>query len=311
MAGLLASAGAASSQEVCPSGTVRIIVPFPAGGPVDSAARVLSNPLAKVLDRTVLIENKSGASGSLGAAHVVQQPGDGCTILMAYDTHGVNPALIPNLPFDTLKDLRPIMLVGTIPNVVAVHASSPWRTLADLIAAARAGRLTYGTGGNGSLAHLGTKALENRLDLHMQHVPFRGGAPVVQAILGKHVDIAVGSVLSLAPVIADGSIRALAQTGATRHPFLPDVPTLAEAFGKDLTAVSWIGVFVPASAPDAVAGKIKAAFSAAIAQPDARDRLAALGVELSGAGSAELDRFLRDEIARWKQVVEKNGIRPD
>jgi tripartite-type tricarboxylate transporter receptor subunit TctC len=307
----LASAAPVSAAEICPSGTIKIVVPFQAGGPVDTAARLLAVPLQKSLERTVVIENRAGASGAVGTGHVAQAPGDGCTVLMSYDTHGVNPVLIPNLAFDTQKDLRSVMLVGTIPNIIAVHKSRPWMSLSDLMAAAKGGELNYGTGGTGTIAHLATKLIETEYGVRMRHVPFRGGGPTAQAVLGNHVDFAAGSVLVLSPLVRDGSIRALVQTGRKRHPLLPGVPTATELGLKDLVAESWIGVFLPASTSDAVAGELTQALKAALADPGTRERMAAVAIEIWGAGRAELDAFVASEITRWRQVILAHAIKPD
>jgi tripartite-type tricarboxylate transporter receptor subunit TctC len=303
----------AEAQAFCPESVIKLIVPFPAGGPVDSTARIISEPLREVLEQTVILETRTGASGTTATAFVAQQPGNGCTVLLSYDTHGVNPALFDNLPYDTLTAFKPVTLLGTIPNVLAAHPSTPWKALEELVAAARGkdDEFAYATGGNGTIAHLTMKRIEQIYDIRMRHVPYRGAAPAVQDTLGGHVPMMMGSVLALGPATRDGRLRALVQTGARRHPLLPETPTLSERVERGFEAVSWIGVFLPASAPDALATRLNGALRDVLAKPDVKQRLAALGVEIVASSPAELQAFVENEVRRWSEVARRYNVKAE
>ena len=208
----------------------RIIVPFPPGGTVDPLARMVQPGLQQRLGTTIIIENKPGASGSLGAAQVAKSPPDGSSWLFVFDTHAVNPFL-QSLPFDTEKDLEPALLIGTAPNVLATHPGRPFKTFADVIAAAKAkpDSITYGSIGNGSLGHLTMVLLGQRAGVKMVHVPYRGGGPLMNDALAGHVDLAIGSAALVTPQVKGDKLRGPAQTSAARVPGLPSVPTVIES----------------------------------------------------------------------------------
>lgn len=303
----------ARAQAFCPENVIKLVIPFPPGGPVDSTARIISEPLREILGQTVILETRTGASGTTATAYVAQQPGNGCTILLSYDTHGVNPALFENLPFDTLTAFKPVTLVGTIPNVLAVNPSAPWKTLDDLVAAAKAkpDELTYATGGSGTVAHLTMKRIEQVYDIRMRHVPYRGGAPALQDTLGGHVPMMMGSVLALGPSIRDNRLHALVQTGARRHPMLPDTPTIAELGQPGFEVVSWIGVFLPASAPDALVTRLNGALKTVLARGDIQERVSGLGVQIVGSSPAELQTFVENEVKRWTEIVKRYNVKAE
>src|SRR5882762_3925415 len=201
---LLASGTAARAVEpFCPESAVKIVVPFPPGGPTDISARLLGERLRERLGQNVIVEARAGGSGSIGTGYVAQQPGNGCTILLSYDTHAVNPALYP-LPFDTVAAFKPVMLIGTIPNALAVHASQPWKTFDELIAAAKKTELVYATGASAGVAHFAMKLIEQIYGVELRHVPYKGGAPATQDLVGGHVPMMMGSVFVLAPAVSDG-----------------------------------------------------------------------------------------------------------
>jgi tripartite-type tricarboxylate transporter receptor subunit TctC len=306
---VLLSAGAVHAVEpFCPESAVKIVVPFPPGGPTDISARLLGEKLRDRLGQNVIVEARAGASGSIGTGYVAQQPGNGCTVLLAYDTHAVNPALYP-LPFDTVAAFKPVMLVGTIPNAVAVHPSQPWKTLDQLIAAARTGELVYASGASAGVAHFSMKLIEQLYGVELRHVPYKGAAPAVQDLIGGHVPIMIGSVLALAPSVNDGKARALVQTGAQRHPLLPDVPTVAELGHPGFNTASWIGIFLPAGAPDALVTRLHDDLALVLQDPFIRERMGAIGVELVGSSPKELGTFVNGEIARWTDVIKRYNIK--
>jgi tripartite-type tricarboxylate transporter receptor subunit TctC len=311
LAPILASVGGVRAVEpFCPDSTIKIVAPFPPGGPTDISARLLGDRLREQFGQTVIVEARPGASGSIGTGYVAQQPGNGCTILLSYDTHAVNPALYP-LPFDTEKAFKPVMLIGTIPNAVAVNAAQPWKTFDELMAAAKTSPLVYASGASAGVAHFSMKLIEQIYGIEMQHVPYKGASPAVQDLLGGHVPIMIGSVFALAPGVHDGRARALVQTGAKRHPLLPDTPTVAELGHPGFATASWIGIFLPAGASDALVTRLHDALAVALKDQVVRERLTALGVDLVGSSPQELGAFVHSEIVRWTEVVRRYDIKAD
>lgn len=297
-----------AAEPFCPENAIKIVAPFPPGGPTDVTARLLAEKLRVQFGQTVISESRPGASGSIGTGYVAQQPGNGCTILLSYDTHAVNPALL-TLPFDTVTAFKPVMLIGTLPNAVAVHASQPWKTFDDLMAAAKKDHLVYASGASAGVAYFSMKLIEQIYGVEMQHVPYKGAAPAVQDLLGGHVPIMIGSVFALSPGARDGRVRALVQTGARRHPLMADVPTVAELGHPGFNTASWMGIFLPASAPVARVTRLHDALAVALQDQLVRERLTALGVDLVGSSPEELGAFVKSEIARWTEVVKRYDIR--
>jgi tripartite-type tricarboxylate transporter receptor subunit TctC len=300
----------ARAEPFCPENAIKIVAPFLPGGPTDVTARLLGEKLRVQFGQTVIVESRPGASGSIGTGYVAQQPGNGCTILLSYDTHAVNPALL-RLPFDTVTAFKPVMLIGTLPNAMAVHPSQPWKTLDELMAAAKTSHLVYASGANAGVAYFSMKLLEQIYGVEMQHVPYKGGSPAVQALLGGHVPIMIGSVFALAPGVHDGGARALVQTGARRHPLMAEVPTVAELGHPGFSTASWIGIFLPASAPDALVIRLHDALGVALTDQVVRERLTALGIDVVGSSPAELGAFVKSEIARWTEVVRRYDIKAE
>src|SRR6478735_2732719 len=218
------------AAQAWPPKTVRIIIPFPPGGTTDLIARRAQPMLERNLKTSILIENRAGASGAIGTQAAVTSPPDGATFVLVFDTHGANPSLLPNLPFDTLKDLAPVMLIGTSPMVITAHQSAPYKNFPEVIVAAKANpeAVAYGTIGAGSLAHLAMSQIGNALNLKMTHVPYKGGGPLVNDAIAGHVPIAIASIALFSPHIKSGALRPLAATSAKRVAQLPDTPTIGE-----------------------------------------------------------------------------------
>lgn len=312
-AAVLAAGTALAQGDVCPDRTIRFLVPFPPGGSTDALARLVQPRVGEVLGRTVVVENRGGAAGSIGTAAAAAAPGDGCTVLFVFDTHATNPSLIPNLPFDTRRDLAPLMLVGTSPMVMTAHRSTPYTDFRQVIAEGkRPGREpAYGTIGNGSLAHLAMTQLQRLGGFTLIHVPYRGGGPLVQDAAAGNVPLAVATVVVLRPQIDAGTLRPLAVTGAERHPALPEVPTMREFGFEGFSAYAWWGILMPARTPEPVRARMHAALADAIGQPQTRDRLAGLGMDLRISDPASFARFLDAEIDRWARVIRENNITAD
>ena len=310
---MLVSAGAsAQPQPVCSESVLRIVVPFPPGGPTDVAARVLAEKLRDRLGQNVIVESRAGAAGATGTAYVASMPGNGCTMLLAYDTHAVNPSLL-QLPFDTATAFKPVILIGIIPNMIAAHPSQPWNSFPDMVAAAKKDpdNLAYATGGSGTVAHMSMKLVEQYFGIQLRQVPYRGGAPAAQDLLAGHVPMMVGSVTALGGFVREGKAKALVQTGATRHPQLPDTPTLAESGMKDFQAAAWIGIFVPSASADPIVTRFNAELKAVLQEDWVRERLAAVGVQIIGSDPATLGDHVKSEMARWADVVKRANIRID
>jgi tripartite-type tricarboxylate transporter receptor subunit TctC len=303
----------ALGQAAWPNGPIRIVAPFPPGGSTDALARLLQPHLTQQLGVPVVVENRAGASGALGTAAVARSAPDGNTWVLVFDTHAVNPALIPNMGFDTERDLTPLLLFGTAPMVLTAHRTRPWRSFAEMEAAARArpDTLTYGTIGNGSLAHL-TMALVGRASgLQLVHVPYRGGGPLAIAAVAGEVDLPIATRPAIGAHIDSGAIIPLAQTGATRSPSMPDLPTLVESGVPGIDARAFWGFLGPAGLPAPVKQRMEAELRAALDKPELRARVVGLGIDLDPQGEAGFARFLSTQIATWGRVVRENGIRPD
>jgi len=293
-----------------PPKTIRIIVPFPPGGTTDLIARRAQPLLERNLKTSILIENRGGASGSIGTAAAVTSAPDGATFVLVFDTHGANPSLLPNLPFDTLKDLAPVMLIGTSPMVITAHKDTAYKSFADVIAAAKAksGAVAYGTIGAGSLAQLAMTQIDNALHVTMTHVPYKGGGPLVNDAIAGHVPVAIASIALLSPHIKSGALRPLAATSAKRIVQLPDTPTVSELGVPGFDAVSWWGLLAPAKTPPAIVVQMNAAMAEALNDPLVKENLSEQGVDYRLSSPDVFGRFVESEITRWAKVVKDNNI---
>jgi tripartite-type tricarboxylate transporter receptor subunit TctC len=306
---------AASAQRAdWPARPVRFIVPFPPGGTVDPLARLLATRLTASLGQQFVVDNRTGGSGSIGTAIAAKSPADGYTYVFVFDTHAVNPSLLPNLPYDTVKDFAPVMLVGTSPMAISTLPSKPYRTFDDVIKAAKAkpGAISYGSIGSGSLGHLTMTLVERAGGFKLVHVPYKGGGPMTVDVLGGHIELAIGSVALLAPHVAGNRLRAVAVTGDKRSHAMPDVPALAEQGFPGLSALAWWGIFAPTATPKPVLERFHAELVKTLSQPDLRKQLTEqLGMDLRVSDPATLQKFLVTEMERWGKVVRENGIRAD
>ena len=297
-----------------PSGPIRIIVPYPAGGSVDQVARLAQSGLASRLGATIVIENRSGAGGSTGSALVAKSPPDGNTWLLVFDNHAVNPALLPNFPFDNQKDLEPVSLIGTAPYLVATHPLRPYKTLPELIAAAREqpGKISYGSVGSGSIGHLAMVLLSKRAGIELTHVPYRGGAPALNDAVGGHVDLINGSAALLTPHVAAGRLRPVFQTGAQRLPGHPTVPTLGEGGYKEVEAYAWWGAYAPAKTPKEIIDRFRTALVESLREDKAARMLTeSQQMSLLLTAPEELRKFELEQTRIWGTVVRENGIKGD
>jgi tripartite-type tricarboxylate transporter receptor subunit TctC len=313
LAALLVAAGASHAQAPVPWPTkpVRLIAPFPPGGSVDQVARILAAQLSQQTGQQFVVENRTGASGAIGTAAVAQAAPDGHTLAVVFDTHGVNPSLIPNLPYNTLRDLASVMLVGTAPMAIVTPVSQPYRNFGDVLAAARAkpGSVAFGSIGSGSLGHLAMTQIGNLLGLEFNHVPYRGGGPLMVDAVGGQVPIAIGTVFLVNPHVKSGKLRPLAVTSAKQDAQMPGVPTVAEQGVPGFEALAWWGVIAPGTTPPALVRRINEEIARALKTPAVADKLTAQGMDLIGSPPEEMDRFLRVEMERWAKVVRENRIK--
>ncbi len=291
---------------------IKLVAVFPPGGSVDQVSRLLAPHLQQELGQNVIVENKGGASGSIGAAQVAAAPADGYTFAVVFDTHGVNPSLIPNLPFDSRKDLSTVVVIGTSPMVVATHASSGFRTFADVVAAARAPQgASYGSIGSGSLGHLAMALLGKNNNLNFNHIPYKGGGPLMNDAVAGHVPLSIGSVFVTKPHIDSKRMRALAVTTSKRSPDLPEVPTIAESGFAGFDAPAWWAVLAPARTPPEIVQRMNEAINKVMKSPDVAKRLEAQGIDVLGGTPQAGQAFVERQMDIWGKVVKDNNIKPD
>lgn len=298
----------ADAQAAWPPKTMRIIVPFPPGGTTDVIARRVQPLLEQNLKTTVVIENRGGASGSIGTQAAVAAAPDGATFLLVFDTHGANPALLPNLPYDTVKDLAPVMLIGTSPMVITAHSKAAYRSFGDVVTAAKAGTVSYGTIGSGSLAHLAMSQIGNALNVTMTHVPYKGGGPLINDAVAGHVPVAIASIALLSAHIKSEVLRPLAVTSAKRVETLPGTPAVSELGVPGFDAEAWWGLLAPAKTPPELVARMHAAMRDALQDPGVRQNLFEQGLDYRLSSPDEFGRFIESEIKRWTKVVNDNKI---
>ncbi len=306
---LLTVTGAAHAQW--PNQPIRFIAPFPPGGTVDQITRLIQPHLQQALGQSIIIENRSGASGSIGSAVAAKANPDGYTWLFVFDTHGVNPSLIPNMPFDTLKDLAPVMLIGRGAMVVTAHASTPYKTFNEMLQVARSkpGAINYGTIGSGSLAHLAMTALGNQLKADWTHIPYKGGGPLASDGVAGHVPVTMATYALWAPHLASGKLRPLAVTSAKRMPQLPDVPTMVELGVPGFEAQAWWGMLAPVGIPQPIMTRMHAEMAKVLKIPAVQERISQMGIDMAASSPEELGRFIAGEVDRWGKVVRDNKIK--
>ncbi len=291
---------------------VKLVAVFPPGGSVDQVSRILAPALQAQLGQTVIVENRGGASGSIGAGVVASSPADGYTFAVVFDSHAVNPALQPNLPFDTRKDLATVAMLGTSPMVISTHADTPYKTFADVVAAVKANKnVSYGTIGNGSLGHLAVTLLAKANGFDLTHVPYRGGGPLMSDAIAGHVPLSIGSIFVAKPHIDSGKLRPLVVTTDKRSPQLPNVPTLAESGYAGFNAPAWWAVLAPAKTPPEIVARMNAEINKAMQQPEVAAKLAAQGITVNLGTPAAGQAFIERQIDTWAQVVKANNIKAD
>lgn len=296
-----------------PSRPVRFIVPFPPGGGNDIVGRIVAQRLNDALGVPVVVDNRGGAGGTIGTDITSKAPPDGHTMLVNNISLAVNATLIPKLPYDTLKDLAPVTLLGRQPNVVVVHPGVPAGSVKELLALARAkpGQLTYGSGGIGTASHLATELLELMTQTDLIHVPYKGLGPALTDLMGGRVHVIISTLASALPQLKAGKMKPLAVTTATRSSFLPELPTMNEAGVKGYEFSTWYGLLVPGATPKPVVERLNAAAVKVLQAPALKEQFASQGLEPTPSTPAEFSAYLRSEVAKWGKVIKASGAKPD
>ena len=314
LAALALAAPCAMAQPApWPARPIRLVVPFPPGGPTDIVARVLAERMSRTLGQPLVVENRPGANGNIGNDAVAKAEPDGYTVLYNTSSIALSPALYTRLPYDTLRDLAPVVQTATIPLVLAVNPGLPVQDVRGFVeyVRARPGQLSYGSAGNGNVTHLAAFLLLRSQGLDAVHVGYRGSAPALVDAVGGQVQFLTDTVNSALPLIREGRLRALAVTSPKRLAPLPEVPTIAETLVPGFDVGAWQGIMVPARTPAPVIAALNAAAMAALADGDVRAKLAEQGTEPLGSTPEEYGRILRDETARWGRVIADSGVRLD
>jgi tripartite-type tricarboxylate transporter receptor subunit TctC len=305
---------APADAQTYPTRPIRLIVPFTPGGGTDFVSRVVATELAKSTGWTVVVENKAGAAGTIGLIEAARASAEGYDIVMGQaDNMIIAPAIQKNVPIDPVKDLTPVVLVASSPFLLMTDVNSKYKTLPEVIAAAKANptAITYGTAGHGTFPHLAIELLQSAGNFKMVEVPYKGAAPAMSDLLGGHISMAALSIASGMPHIQAGKLRGLAVTSAKRNPALPEVPTVAESGFKDFDANGWLGILVPNGTPPAVVARLNTEISKVMQNPEVRKTLIAQGVEARTSTPEEFGAMLKSEQAKWHKIVESAGIKPE
>lgn len=311
---LAALASASRAQRKYPQQPPKFIVPFPAGGAIDNISRTVAQQMGKELGQGIVVENRAGAAGNIGAAAVARAAPDGYTLLVGTSaTHGANPALFTKPGYDAVADFEPIALFGMVPNLLVVNAQKGPRDVADLVARAKAapGKLTFASAGNGTSLHLAGVMFERAAGVQLVHVPYKGGAPASVDLMGGVVDMMFDTVAVSLPLVQSGKTRALAVASAQRHPALPDVPTFAELGYKGVESGTWAGLFAPKGTPADVVSELRRAGEAALDDGTVKASLRGMGFQAGARSGPAFRSFVQDEIAKHAQLVKAAGISPE
>lgn len=297
-----------------PTKAIRVVVPFPAGGGTDIIARDVSNKLATTLKWNFVVENKPGSGGNLGMDAVANAPADGYTLALGQTSNlSINPTLYSKMPYDSVKDLAPVVLVASAPLVLVVSADSPFKTLADVVTASKANPslLNFASPGNGTVAHLASELFQRTAGIRLTHVPYKGSAQAITDLIGGQVQLFMASVPTLQGHIKNGRVRPLAVTSLKRVSDLPQVPTIAESGYKDFEAVTWFGFVAPAATPKDIVTRLNAEINKVLKTPDVKKKLKEQGADVVGGTPAQFGVLIQTEIARWAPVIQASGAKVD
>ncbi|HOB02867.1 MAG TPA: tripartite tricarboxylate transporter substrate binding protein [Casimicrobium huifangae] len=312
-ASLLAIVAGAAHAQTWPTKPITLVVTYPAGGGADTMARLIAPKLGEALGQPVIIENKPGASGQIGASAVAKAAPDGYTLMLDASSFAVNPALFPRLPYDSDKAFRPVGVIALFPNVLLVNPSVPAASVKELVALAKAKKngVSYASSGNGSAQHLAGAMFESAAGVDMLHVPYKGGAPALNDVIGGQVPVFFGNLASTLQHVQAGKLKPLAVTSARRSPILPAVPTMAEAGVAGYEVYEWNVLFAPAGTSEAIIGKLAAALQKTLDAADVKARIAQLGGEIQTARPDAAQQFVRQQTTLWARLVRERGISVD
>jgi len=307
------AAAAVHAQPAYPLKSIRYVVPFPAGGPLDIVARSIGQELTRSWNQPVIVDNRPGAGGIIGSDAVAKAAPDGYTVLLTPTSHTINPALYSKLPYDTVKDFAPVALLVSVTTVFVAHPSLPARTVSEVVALAKArpGQLSFGSAGNGHLFHLTGELFKTAAKIDMVHVPYKGGAPAIASLVSGEVSLLFETMLALQPFIDARRVRPIAVASAQRSPLLPAVPTFVEAGFPSIVASNWYALFAPAATPRGAITRLNAEIVRALNAPEMRERLQTQGTEVVAGSPEQLADFVKSELAKWSAAAKASGARVD
>ena len=314
IAALLAVFAQNAFAQAYPTHSIRLVVPFPAGGTTDILARAAAQKLSESLGQAVVVDNRPGAAGNIGADLVAKSAPDGYTLLMGtVGTHAINPSLYAKMPYDHVKDFVPVVLVAGVPNVLAVYPAFPVNSVAELIALAKSkpGTINFASSGSGTSIHLSGELFKTMAGVDMTHIPYKGSSPALTDLMGGQVQIMFDNLPSSLPLIKAGKLRAIAVTSLKRAPALPDVPTISESGLPGFEASSWFGVLAPAGTPAPIVAKLNADVNKWLQSPEAREQLLAQGANAAGGTPEQFAAHIRAETEKWAKVVKASGAKAD
>jgi tripartite-type tricarboxylate transporter receptor subunit TctC len=306
----LALLSAAAQAQDYPSKPVRILVPFAPGGVADNSARVVAEPLSLRLGQQVVVENRPGASGNIGTQQAAQAAPDGYTLLLGFDgTMVINPHVFAKIPFDTVADFAPVTKLGDATLILVAHPSTGFKSLANLLDAAKTKPYAYGTSGTGGTPHLAAELLKQRTGAQLDHVPYKGGGPAVIDVVGGQIPLVFTAVASAQQYVRTGRLVGLGVPGAKRASSLPEVPTFQESGLAGFDVNSWVGIFAPAKTPPAIVARLQKELAAVLQSAFVKERYATLGIEPVGNTPEQFGVQVRDDLARWREVVRSANVR--
>lgn len=305
---------ALAHAQAWPGKPIRLVVPFPAGGGTDIIGRELTQKMAEASKWIFIVDNKPGSGGNIGIDNIAKSAADGYNLVLGQTSNlAINPSLYNKLPYDPVKDLTPISMVASAPLAFVVSANSPYRTLADLVAAAKArpDQINFATSGNGTVAHLATELFKKEAGIKLTHIPYKGAAQGLNDVIGGQVDVYVSSIPTLIAHIKSGKLRALAVTSLKRVDDLPQVPAIAESGYKGFEAVTWFGVLGPANLPKDITARLNAEINKALQTPELKKKLGDQGADVAGSTPEQFARLVREDMVRWGVVVKESGAKID
>lgn len=311
---LCALVGTTAFAQTYPNKPIKLVVPFPVGGGTDIFARTVGQALTDTFKWTVVPDNKPGAGGNLGIDSVAKAPADGYTIGLGQTSNlAINPTLYTKLPYNPVKDLTPVVLLASAPLVIVVPENSPFKSYADIAKAAKSkpGQVTYGSPGNGTVAHLAMELLQNTSGIKLQHIPYKGASQALTDLMGGQIQIYASSIPTALSQIKDGRLRAIAVTSLTRSPSLPNIPTIAESGVKGFEAITWFGFVVPAGTPSNIVQELNKNINQVLKQPDIKAKLMSDGGDVLGGTSEQFANLLNKDLIRWGKVVKDSGTKLD